>query len=96
MSTLDFTITNWGEINKICDKWVKNRESTENSINLNDDLKNLRKYLPTLDVWLDVKETELHYVASIIPSLDWEPGLLGIRLSFEPTNITASPKLSHT
>ena len=23
MSTLDFTITNWGEINKICDKWVK-------------------------------------------------------------------------
>ena len=87
MSTLDFTITNWGEINKICDKWVKNRESTENNINLNDDLKNLRKYLPTLDVWLDVKDEELHYVANIIPSLDWEPGLLGIRLSFEPTNI---------
>ena len=87
MSTLDFTITNWGKINKICDKWVKNGENTENNINLDDDLKNLRKYLPALDVWLDVKESELHYVADIIPSLDWNPGLLGIRLSFEPTNI---------
>lgn len=87
MTTLDFTITNWGEINKICDKWVKNGERTENNTNLNDDLKNLRKYLPTLDVWLDIKETELHYVANIIPSLDWEPGILGVRLSYEPVNI---------
>ena len=43
--------------------------------------------MPTLDVWLDVKDAKLHYVANIIPSLDWELGLLGIRLSFEPTNI---------
>ena len=43
--------------------------------------------LPHLDVWLDVKDGEMHYIRPLIPTLDWEDGLLGVRLVFEPTDV---------
>lgn len=46
----------------------------------------LAKYLPHLDLWLEVGEGEMHYVQKLIPTLDWNSGLLGVRLQFEPTN----------
>lgn len=45
--------------------------------------------LPHLDVWLDVDDGEMHYVRPLIPTLDWEDGLLGVRLIFEPVDIQA-------
>lgn len=39
--------------------------------------------LPQIDIWLDVKDGEMHYVKPLIPTLDWERGLLGVRLRFE-------------
>lgn len=37
-----------------------------------------------LDVWLNVDETEVRYVADIIPTLSWQGGLIGIRLILSP------------
>ena len=30
---------------------------------------------PFIDVWLDVQESELRYVADIIPTLSWRSGI---------------------
>jgi len=36
-------------------------------------------------VGLDVSEGRVsHYVSTLLPALDWQGGLLGIRLQFEP------------
>lgn len=83
ISTKDFTISNWTEINKIGASWV--------SLS-GDDLPNLsigqwETYLPSLDLWIQVNENEVHYVSHLIPTLDWECGLLGVRLRLEPDDI---------
>jgi hypothetical protein len=72
----DLTLSNWIEINKIGEKWF------ENSPDFSKD--ELGKFLPTMDVWIHVEEDEIHYVTHLIPSLDWDGGLLGVRLRFEP------------
>ena len=48
---------------------------------------NLVALLPTMDVWLDVKDDELHHVVHLIPTLDWSGGNLGIRMRLEPKNL---------
>jgi len=30
----------------------------------------------TMDVWLDAKDTDLHYISHILPTLDWSGGYL--------------------
>ena len=40
-----------------------------------------------LDLWIEVENSELHYVSHIIPTLDWKGGLLGIRLRLEPKDM---------
>lgn len=40
--------------------------------------------MPFLDVWLHVAEDEVHYVQKILPTLDWDGGLLGVRMRLEP------------
>jgi len=84
-TTTDFTLSNWIEINKIGDSWVKN-----DSENIAPDLsiKSWQKYLPSIDVWIKAEKDEIHYVSHILPALDWDcKDLLGIRLRFEPENI---------
>ncbi len=83
--TQDFTLSNWTELNKIAAKWI-----TEETLSDEDKgVKSIEKYLPTLDLWLNVSDSELHYVSHIIPSLDWEGGLLGIRLRLEPKDMSS-------
>ena len=43
--------------------------------------------LPSLDLWLHVENDEIHYVSHLLPTLDWEGGLLGVRLRLEPKNV---------
>lgn len=83
LSTTDFTLSNWNDINKIAIDWIENK----NSDNLNLAPEQWHKYIPSIDIWLDVKDSELHYVSHIIPTLDWSGGILGIRLTFEPKQI---------
>ena len=81
--TTDFTLSNWIDINRIGSEWVAS--DADDSLDLS--LASWEPYLPSLDVWLDVDENDIHYVSHLIPTLDWEGGLLGVRLMLEPKNI---------
>lgn len=84
-TTRDFTLSNWKEINAIGERWIE----VEKKEYLNLTLEEWEDYLPMLDIWLEVKSNEIHYVHHLIPTLDWEGGLLGIRLRYEPTDVEA-------
>lgn len=83
LSTTDFTLSNWKEINQTAADWVEN----QNPDDLNLNIETWQMQVPSLDVWLQVKDGEIHYVSHIIPTLDWTGGRLGIRLIFEPKNV---------
>ncbi len=80
ISTSDFTLSNWKDINKIADDWVSAKDGDD----LNLSMSSWRSLVPSLDIWLEVKNNEVHYVSHIIPTLDWSGGKLGVRLSLEP------------
>ena len=78
----DFTISKRTAVNMIGEEWT-NKECKKPE--------NLEKWdtlLPTMDVWLEVGSSEIHYVASIIPTLKWRGGKLGVRLAFQPKDIS--------
>ena len=81
--TQDFTLSNWKELNKIGETWISETELSEDEKSI----KKIEPYLPSLDLWIKVEDSELHYVSHIIPTLDWRGGLLGVRLRFEPKEI---------
>lgn len=81
--TQDFTLSNWKELNKIGESWNSGKELSENEKSI----KILEPYLPSIDLWIEVADSELHYVSHIIPTLDWKGGLLGLRLRYEPKDI---------
>ncbi|MDD1498978.1 AAA family ATPase [Agrobacterium sp. CNPSo 3708] len=100
-SVTDFTLSNWSRINAFGDAWEKGddhpapalivaeAEAASEIQELNDDepIPNFFDFLPHIDVWLDVADGEMHYVRPLIPTLDWESGLLGVRLRFEPDDL---------
>lgn len=79
-STRDFTLSNWIGINNLAKLWIKND-------NPDLSLDKWYQFLPQLDIWLEVENSELHHVNHIIPTLDWKGGLLGVRLCLEPKDI---------
>ena len=81
-STRDFTLSNWHDIDKIGESWIR---QTEKEIDLS--FSPWKDSVPSLDIWLNIKSYELHYIHHLIPTLDWKTGLLGIRIRFEPDNI---------
>ena len=83
LSTTDFTLSNWYDINKIATDWIDN----QNPDDLNLEPEQWHPHIPSIDIWLDIEDAEIHYVSHIIPTLDWSGGSLGIRLAFEPKNV---------
>lgn len=81
--TQDFTLCHWNNLNEFGENWIKSDELKEEdkSVRL------LEQHLPILDLWIEVNNSELHYVSHIIPTLDWKGGLLGVRLRFEPRDM---------
>lgn len=77
----DFTVTNRKPINEIGNAWIL--PDAEKTL----DLLAWVNIVPTMDVWLEIKNNEFHYVAHIIPTLDWQGGKLGVRLSYLPKDI---------
>lgn len=75
----DFTLAHWPTINTMGAAWeaahVENQELPAPEWD---------SVLPLLDVWLRVAEDEVHYVQKILPTLDWDGGLLGVRMRLEP------------
>jgi predicted ATP-dependent endonuclease of OLD family len=80
ISTTDFTLSNWANINDIGKEWV----SADN--NVTPDLRQelWQPFLPSIDVWIQVEDKQIHYVSHLLPTLDWDGGSLGVRLIFEP------------
>lgn len=79
--TTDITLCHWRPINEIGEAWLSARASgTIADISTT----TWAPLLPALDLWLDVAPDELHHVRGLIPTLDWEGGLLGVRLQLQP------------
>lgn len=78
----DFTISKRTDINAIGREWAIK------DCKMPDDLEKWDTLLPTMDVWLKVERSEIHYVAGIIPTLKWRGGKLGVRLVFQPKDIS--------
>lgn len=74
----DFTISNLPKIVAIGSSYTDDSNTSVPTIT------DWLEVLPSLDVWLNVDETEVRYVTDIIPTLSWNGGLIGIRLIFEP------------
>ena len=68
----DITISHWTKIDLVGKSW---EQGTESDINIDD-------LLPAMDVWLEVPLSEIQHVAHLVPTLDWNGGLLGVRLKF--------------
>lgn len=78
----DITVSKRVDINKIGEEWVRE------NCNEPTDLLEWESLVPKMDIWLDVSNSEIHYVAGIIPTLKWRGGKLGVRLAFFPKNIS--------
>lgn len=83
ITTTDITLSNWYAINEIGSNWI----SCNDSKNLNLDIYQWHSLLPSIDIWIDVGTDQIHYVSHLIPTLSWNGGILGVRLSFEPKDI---------
>lgn len=74
----DFTISTLVSIKQLGEKYI------DDSHPITPDISDWAEICPFLDVWLNVREDELRYVADIIPTLSWRSGLIGVRLIYEP------------
>jgi predicted ATP-dependent endonuclease of OLD family len=82
----DFTLCHRERIRNIGKAWISNAaKETPDAPKLSDWI----EILPFLDVWLDAKDSDLHYVSHILPMLDWSGGKLGVRLRLEPKDLEA-------
>ena len=83
-TTKDFTLSNWPKIDKIGTGWEANatQSTTQNPI-----ATDWESVLPSMDVWLKVEDNEIHYISHLLPTLDWDGGLIGVRLRLEPKSI---------
>lgn len=77
----DLIVINRKAINGIGSAWTE--EDAIKPIDLFDWI----EIIPTMDIWFEVGNSELHYVANIIPTLNWTGGRLGVRLSLLPKDI---------
>ena len=79
--THDFTVCHWDKIDSIGHGWLDAHSRGEVAELAVADWAEL---LPKLDLWLQVEVGEVHLVRDLIPTLDWEGGLIGVRLCFQP------------
>lgn len=94
ISTTDFTLSNWIRLNQIGKEWLQSdvgdfKQSAQLEQLGEADLPSLyieewRTDLPAIDLWLEVKDSEIHYVSHLIPTLSWAGGKIGVRLILEP------------
>jgi predicted ATP-dependent endonuclease of OLD family len=43
----------------------------------------------SLDIWFEITENDLHKVIELLPNLQWEGSIVGVRVEFSPINILA-------
>ncbi len=84
IATTDFTLSNWEHIDNIGEQWADADEDNKPSLTP----EQWWPYLPSIDIWLDANDADIHHVIHLLPTLDWTPDQkLGMRLVFAPKNI---------
>lgn len=78
----DITISKRADIEKIGEKWQQKDFLPPN------DLLDWESIVPKMDIWLNVNADEYQYIFNLIPTLNWEGGLLGVRLALFPKDIS--------
>jgi predicted ATP-dependent endonuclease of OLD family len=81
----DFTLCHWPVINALGEGWIAARDAGA-VVDLV--VAPWVSVLPTLDLWLHVEIGEIHHVRDLIPTLDWDGGRLGVRLRYEPNDLS--------
>ena len=82
----DFTLCHLGALVDIGQAWVQAHQvDAVADIGLDPWV----QALPTLDLWLQVKEDEVHRVRDLVPLMEWTGGRLGVRLRYEPKDLNA-------
>ena len=79
----DFTFDNWVELNKKAQCWFDKTVV----MNPEEELQEWKNFCPSLDLIINVESSEIHHVIEFLPSLDWDGGLIGLRLRLDPKNI---------
>lgn len=82
----DFTLCHLRSLVDIGEAWVQAHQA-DDVVDLSLDL--WVPALPTLDLWLQVKEDEVHRVRDLVPLMEWTGGRLGVRLRYEPKDLDA-------
>ena len=77
----DFTLSNLAAITHLGERYIDEANPVTPSI------EDWKEICPFIDVWLNVREDELRYVANILPTLSWRSGKIGIRLIYEPKDV---------
>jgi len=84
IATTDFTLSNWSHINQIGVRWASAEDDNTADLTLGQWL----PYLPSIDIWLDANDADIHHIIHLLPTLDWNPDQkLGVRLVFAPKDI---------
>lgn len=78
----DITLSNRKKLDDIGKVWING-----GNFDFEGCMQEMEQIMPALDVWIDVKDNELHYVSNIIPTLDWNGGVLGVRFIYLPKNV---------
>jgi predicted ATP-dependent endonuclease of OLD family len=81
----DFTLCHWPAIIALGEGWIAARDAG-GVVDLV--VAPWVSTLPTLDLWLHVEIGEMHHVRDLIPTLDWDGGRLGVRLRYEPKDLS--------
>ena len=77
----DFTLSNLAAITHLGERYIDEANPITPSI------EDWKEICPFIDVWLNVREDELRYVANILPTLSWRSGRIGVRLIYEPKDV---------
>lgn len=81
--TQDFTLSHWAAIDQIGKAWEALPDGHEPAFTAEE----WAALLPALDLWLWVEKNEFNYVSGLLPGLEWNGGLLGVRIRLEPEKI---------
>ena len=83
IATTDFTLSNWSHINQIGTQWVNADDNNKPDLTSGQ----WWPYLPSVDIWLEANDADIHHIIHLLPTLDWTPDQkLGVRLVLAPTN----------
>jgi predicted ATP-dependent endonuclease of OLD family len=78
----DFTLTHWAALDALGTVWEAPASSAADEFDWG-------SVAPHLDVWLNVPKGDLHFVQKLLPTLDWNGEHIGVRLRYEPKDVSA-------